>query len=448
MMHSSPSLHQEIDSYQEKLEQISKSQKIDPDTILEVLIVRDLIEKLLTREKPSVDDFRRIKRLDQQLKSFENSINTSQAIHELEELRQMIAPPHRNWWWWHFNKPLNTLDRFDWLFNLGTLFCLGFSFSITVQIVSRLIDSQGDLTLSILAAVQAALTLWVGKSLFAQNPSEVLTAISRRISLTMGVGKSWYAEVMFFFSLIFTLIAIAIRVFIIPLWVTVLTNQGRQIHNNYKYNADSSGSELSGALEKYIQAQHLDPENVQLQHYMGELYEDLGNLSQARSLYERVVEQDDYAIAYNNLGRLLILENNYSLAYQLLIKAYRLVPSTSADNSEASKTRYAVLKNLGWVRLEQKELREARDYLKIAIKEAIREEETGESRTIRIGAAHCLMAQVLEKGDQTSSQAEDIVKEWEMCKKNVDPNKPEEEEWGRLAEERTQEHESGRIEKK
>jgi hypothetical protein len=64
---------------------------------------------------------------------------------------------------------------------------------------------------------------------------------------------------------------------------------------------------LVKAKAKYEQAAKIAPEDSDILIALGEIYESLGELEQAKKQYQRVVERGD-ASAFNNLGRVYISE--------------------------------------------------------------------------------------------------------------------------------------------
>lgn len=95
--------------------------------------------------------------------------------------------------------------------------------------------------------------------------------------------------------------------------------------------------------------------------------------------------------AYSVIGRLYNLKKDYPLAIYFLLRGKGLLEGSSKGSSidKDVDTKYAILRNLGWARLEQERYSEAQAYLKDAIK----------LLPERV-SAHCLMAQVLEKQKQ------------------------------------------------
>ena len=148
-------------------------------------------------------------------------------------------------------------------------------------------------------------------------------------------------------------------------------------------------------------------------HYsQGAIYEQLRDVASARAEYKKAVSLD-FVPAYSNLARLYILENKPSEAISIL----RIARDKKPNNLE----RYFILKNMGWARFKQKDCAEA----EVLLREAIELNNKG-------GAAHCLLAQILE-GQGAKKSA---LLAWGNCNKWASPNRPEEDEWINIARKR------------
>ncbi|NEQ41846.1 MAG: tetratricopeptide repeat protein [Okeania sp. SIO3I5] len=137
----------------------------------------------------------------------------------------------------------------------------------------------------------------------------------------------------------------------------------------------------------YFQCALLLKPNYKKGHYnLGATYERLNQFDKARSEY---LIAEGVSEAYSNLARLYIKEKQYSEAIALLEKAFQ------KDKAKTDPLlRYALLKNMGWVLLEQQRYAEAETYLREAI-------ELINTKAI----AYKLLARLLEaKGDREEAQ--------------------------------------------
>jgi Tfp pilus assembly protein PilF len=171
------------------------------------------------------------------------------------------------------------------------------------------------------------------------------------------------------------------------------------------------------AASNYQWAVKLDPNNAQAHFYLGVLYEEAQQVDQAIAQYTIATRQDEFA-AVNNLARLYILRQQHSEAIVLLDHALQM--EHKFDPATKAETKYSILKNLGWAKLQQGDYASAGDYLEKAI--AIKQSTNLDGN---LGAPHCLLAQVYE-GLKESKEA---LIEWDNCLSLADANNPDESQW-------------------
>lgn len=169
----------------------------------------------------------------------------------------------------------------------------------------------------------------------------------------------------------------------------------------------SQEKKLINAEIYYRLALIFDPKMPEPSYNLGLLYEDQQKFNQAEAAYKIAVEQD-WGEAYNNLARLYILQKQSLKAVVLLEKGLPLVFE--------DKTKYAMLKNLGWAKMELGRYQEAQTYINQAISI------TNISNTRP--SAYCLNAQLLEL-QQLKQQA---LPDWQKCF-DLEPKTPEEHKW-------------------
>lgn len=147
---------------------------------------------------------------------------------------------------------------------------------------------------------------------------------------------------------------------------------------------------IDDAKQDFIQAIRLNPNFMEANYNLGQIYERLQDSDNALTKYKIAAELGSVR-AYSVIGRIYNLKKDYPLAVYFLLKGKGLLEGTSKGSSidKDVDTKYAILRNLGWARLEQERYSEAQAYLKDAIK-LLPERVSG----------HCLMAQVLEKQKQ------------------------------------------------
>jgi len=183
--------------------------------------------------------------------------------------------------------------------------------------------------------------------------------------------------------------------------------------------------ELANAQSDFERAVSLDPNNLSAHYNLGRLYEGVQEINKARTSY-LIAAQGDYAPAYNDLGRLALQTAKLPEAAALLQRGLELTENLP-EGDERNHTTYALLKNLGWIRLEQKRYVAAEDLLQQAIA-------LDNTFPYTPAAAHCLLAQVLEQ----KKPPEKALPQWEICQSYLVIRSPEEDTWYYLAQQRLQ----------
>lgn len=178
---------------------------------------------------------------------------------------------------------------------------------------------------------------------------------------------------------------------------------------------------MDAALSEFKKALQRDPKLAGIHYNRGSIYEQVLDLDRARREYQKAMI-GGFAAAYSNMARLCILEGNYGSAGELLKRGLRQVEKdVNLARTDQTKVRYALLKNLGWLRLVQERYTEAEESLRAAIA-------LDDSRA----AAHCLLAQMLEAMDSPT----DARSEWRLCHKYACSDHPDEDIWTGMAQHR------------
>lgn len=171
-----------------------------------------------------------------------------------------------------------------------------------------------------------------------------------------------------------------------------------------------TGNNLQTALRVYDLALLIKPNNPEALYSQGDIYQDLQDINNAYYRYEAAKDQK-FPSAYSELARLYILDQKYSRAVVILSEGLRL-PLTDRE-------KYAMLKNLGWARLElARQGKATYEQAEISLRQAIALEDES-------GSPHCLLAQVLE-GKAVKSES---LVEWRKCLDLANPNHPDERDW-------------------
>ena len=102
---------------------------------------------------------------------------------------------------------------------------------------------------------------------------------------------------------------------------------------------------LEKAQAKYEQAAKIDPNNLEIQIALGQVYESLGDLKEASKEYKGALKRG-YSQVFNNLGRVYISQKDLITAESLLRMGLQRVPK------EDFQLNYELPQNLGLVLLK------------------------------------------------------------------------------------------------
>jgi tetratricopeptide (TPR) repeat protein len=170
---------------------------------------------------------------------------------------------------------------------------------------------------------------------------------------------------------------------------------------------------LKKAEQQYKQALSLDPDNSEINIALGEVYESLGDLEQARKEYKHSLQEGDPK-GFNHLGRVYVQQGNKQKAEALFRIGLQLV-------KDDLSTKFQLHRNLGWVLLDQKQY----DQAILELETAIQLDKQIPGRQIGGGMANCFLANILEiQGKQDIAQ-----QQWGECEKLARPETINEYKW-------------------
>ena len=370
-----------------------------PEKVLDVLIARDGLH-LAVRENSQISrqTLLTISQLD---KSFKQLILQRRELKEIATWRDILSPPKEAWWWFQEAPPPGPAwSRLDWLWEALTVVMVIVNFSLVTEFVTRFLKGGLDplgafaiITQSLMAALVAGGTLTTTGRNFIDRGIESLHIpqhFQHEVKLALAV-------LVFFFLLSLNAS--------LPHIANVYLQRGLTQQQEYQF---------ASALHNYRRATELDPNNMRAHYLLGNSYEQLQQLDKARATYQ-VAVLGNLTEAFNNLAHLYIVQDkNYSAAAALLVQGLQQSPTDD-------QIRSFLLKNLGWARLGQKRYKEAQAHLK----EAIHLNSQG-------GAAHCLLAQVLEAQGKKAV----ALKSWQNCSNYANGKNPDEDRWFGLAQQR------------
>jgi tetratricopeptide (TPR) repeat protein len=412
-------LDEKIELYRQKLAAVEETSDVSEKEILTLLTARDRIQAALNDLTQTSDEqLLQIIELDSLLKQQAQKIN---QLTKLADWRTSLNIPVTSWWWF-LQAPSHPLDHLDWLWNALTIASLTGSLSLVIDISTRFLSGGAGFLSSFAVISQSVLTLLtVGGVLTEAGRKGIEQTLSR-----FGIKTYLWQETKFGLSALLLLSLITFKASL-PKIANYFNEQGLK-----HYQA----SEWDNAISDYERAISLDPENAQVHHNLGRLYQQLRDVNKAQTEY-RLAIRGDIAIAYNDLARLYLNENKPDEAMSLLFKASDLEPKLGQTLSQDDKLlMYEIRKNLGWARFEQKRYADAQAELKDAI--AINKTIADRSKHHTYASAYCLLAKVLEDNDNPNRNPEEALKQWKFCNKYGNSRVPEEDAWMGIAEQRSQ----------
>jgi len=407
-----------LERYEVLLSQLSDANStIDVEQVLGVLNARDAVQKALKEQKCIPNSkLQKIINLDDRLRLKAERITrtiNSKTTNKLKYWRESVQPSADAWWWKLDVIASQPGELWEWLWT--SLSIAGWTANITllVNIATRFLGGRGGVDLLGAAAVTLPSILAL---LQAENQltKTGLEGFGKLLDKT--IPRQYHQKIKLFVTLMMSGL-----LFIFWLLLPSISDRYNLcgLKNYYE-------KKLSSAEQDYLRAISLNSNNVEAHYNLGLLYEDWLNLQKAKNEYQIAVA-GDLLEAYNNLARLYIQEKKYHQAASLLTKGLDL----AAKKNSNPEIRYSLFKNLGWVRLEQGRYEQAQQTLQAAIGITKNPEAAGYIENP--GAAHCLLAQVLEKQKQSTA-----IEQWHKCAELGSRLNPDEEDWLYKAQERIQ----------
>lgn len=378
-----------IDDYDKSVSQYKDS----PENLLKLLLIRSEIQNKLKEHPESAI---RLLALDEKFKKLDLDIP--------DDYRDLFHPPNEHWWW--FVKTQHRWDKLDWLWNALSLGVLTAAGAVLVDTFTKLLILGPDIISSLMVGSQSILAAIAIQGSLTKKGHDVLESFFKKL----GLPRYLWKESQLFFSIFCLTIVIMVHDGFLPHLSNHYTSRGI-----FYYEAGN----LFQANERFERAFQLDESNIEAVYYLG-LVQEFYNLDDAIKHY-KVALQSGYIPAYNNLGRILIKQGELETATTLLWQGLRELDKIES-NSQASEWQeedelieYYLLKNLGWVRFEQKRYKEAKSALESAIA-IVADEKTAV-------AAYCLLAQVLENLRQNPQL------QWQICLAYATEANPDEDIW-------------------
>jgi tetratricopeptide (TPR) repeat protein len=414
---TTPSLEPALQHYADALqrleefpatEQAKATHENFPPLVLEVLNHRDRIQAAIEANQThettlSGSTLHTLSQLDRRLRAQAAEIA---PFTQSADWRASFNPKPNAWWWFLEAPKKEWGDRLDWLWGAVTVTGLTVSVGLLGDIAPRFLTGGPDSIGAIAVSAQSVLTLFAAGGALTKAGQEGLKRSLEKIKLPQ---KYWHE-------------AGAASALLLMISFFGFRQSLPWIATNW-YTTPSKESRKQGdwglAEEQLQRAIKLNADDAEAHFQLGNLYEDLQQKDKALPHYQLAI-QGGNTPAINNLARLHILKKDNSSAVSLLLKAldqkkYPLSP----------QTKHAILKNLGWARLKQKNYPDAQAKLE----DAIALETKTKFQPYEIADSHCLLAQALEaQGEKTES-----LSEWKTCNQNANITIPEQDEWATAA---------------
>jgi tetratricopeptide (TPR) repeat protein len=387
----------------EGLEQTDDGNEVD--RVLRILNARDAVQVALKAQMPvPITPMQQIVALDEILRQNIDRITHTVKPEMWGKWRESVQPTAEAWWW-----KLESLasphpwDSWDCLWKGLTFVSWTANLSLLVNIATRFFSGGVGLGGATAVIVPSLLALLQASSEVTKSGQEGFDKLLDMLK----IPRQYREEAKLGSTLLLSGL-------LVGLWlalpsISVLYNRsGLQNQEEGKFGA---------AEQDFLKAIALDADNAEAHYNLGFLYEEWQDLERAKKEYQ-VALGGDLPEAYNNLGRLYLLEKKYDRAAAIFATGLDLAKEQKSYPDE----QYSLLKNLGWVRLQQGWYVEAQKHLQDAIE--ISSNPEVEPHIFSLGASHCLLAQVLEKQKQPTA-----LEQWQQCCQLGDSLNPDENTW-------------------
>jgi len=428
-----PPLDAALTDYELVLSHWENSETPDCEQVVNILMVRDNIQKILATEKQVTANFlERLVALDNQLQ--ENAALIAQVL-DLATYRNSLSVDSKNWWW-NLDSTVEseTPEKLVWLWQGARFGLWTINLGLLGTLAGRFFSGASGLMEVFTIALPSLLVLLQANNELTASGREGFNRLFNRLN----IPPRWYEAARF-------VPTVVLFGGLLGIWFT--QPQFSEEMNRQGSKAEERG-QWARAERDFLKALALNGANLNAAYNLGNLYEELQNFDSAKKYYV-IAAKGGFADAYNNLGRLYIRQNQYSEAILLLNDGLEIIRNledqTETPSQELNGVKYSLLKNLGWAKLRQGvalgnsnklkpiDYTEAKFYLLAAI--GIASDPELKSSILNPGAAHCLLAMVLEVED-----APDSLAQWRQCHDLVgerlgarDVRNPEEEAWFALA---------------
>jgi tetratricopeptide (TPR) repeat protein len=385
--------------------------------ILHILVTRDAIEEALSdKTQISVERLAKLLELDNFLKQQAHAIARGG---KLAEWRATFHPSTEAWWWFlepTSDEEVSDSHPLDPLFNglsIAGLTAVGAYMANFVQLFSTggfgLFETLGLLG-------QGGLILTVIRTLQSTGQDKIKNLLKK-----LNIPPRFHSQATLGITAMLLLATVGVNNSL-PKIGELYYKEGKELYDE---------GLLVEAKTEYEKAAKVAPQYSNTLIALGEIYESLGDIDQAKKQYQRVLEQGDPR-AFNNLGRVYMSSKDKQSDAESLLRI-GLKHLAKGPKKKDPQLNYELHLNLGWVLFEQKLYDEAEKELREAAKfnDELKKDPAKKTLPLSGGLAYCLLPEVRKKvmegrKDKTNEQPRaDDEKEkldWiDKCKKKAHP---------------------------
>ncbi|MEE3716219.1 hypothetical protein V2H45_05610 [Tumidithrix elongata RA019] len=250
--------------------------KLSSREVLRVLRSRDRIYEALS-DRPTISDefLEKLVALDIELTQQANVIC---RVEHFERFRENLQPSESAWWW--YLEPIAQksrfeifFDQYDWMWNLGTFFCLVLATSFATQTAKAFSEDGFDLLGTFSTLGQGAGLAFVASGALTGGGRQYVS----RILISVKISGSLHAVVTFGVALILLASSFAF-------------NKNLNLVGHWYFDQAQQREkrgEWSQAFKDYKRALNFSPDDYVTQIASGFLHEKLGNFDQAIEIYKK-----------------------------------------------------------------------------------------------------------------------------------------------------------------
>ncbi len=394
-------LEKTVARYQTTLQRLETAENLSSEEVLDVLIARDAVKENL-HEKTQVSSkiLVKIVDLDERLKQQTNQIVT---VVKLKEWQVFFQATESQWWWFLSEKEtISPEEKYNMIWDGLSIISLTAFVAYMTSLVPRF--AVGGLSIfesfgvvgpsSLMALALSSLNGGAGKKVLDNTLQQ------------LGIPKSYHSLGTFAVAFLLLMGAIATQLNL-PKIADIYYKNGFYYYKKGLWES---------AEDEFQQALALDSENPKFHIALGSVYQEQGEIDQAKIQYQQALKEGDN-ISFNYLGSISIVKKDFVTAEVF----FRI----ALENAKDLKTKYRVLKNLGWSLEEQKKYDAAIPTLQQAIALNKEIEKSGEKGFLGSGMAECFLGQSLTK----TGEKEKAQEAWKNCDLSAHPESLEEYKW-------------------